>query len=80
MVRKLAVYNFNFLKCYSLALWSVLVNDPCIFEKNMYSDIWGILFYKWQDKLIVFQVFFIFTDLFCVCVCSLRDDCCNLQL
>ena len=26
---------------YGPALWSILVNDPCVFEKNVYSDIWG---------------------------------------
>lgn len=42
MVRQLAVYNLNpFKMFYGPELWSSLVSNPCVFEKNVYSTIWG---------------------------------------
>lgn len=59
---------------YGPALWSILVNDPCVFEKNVYSDIWGNInsINGKSNWLTVFQVFYIFTDLLYVCVFSER--------
>lgn len=54
---------YTFKMCYGPTLWSVLINDLCVFEKNVYCHLWEEIILSVAAQMIdsVFQ-FYVFIE------------------
>lgn len=64
--------DFSTFKFIEAVLWnnicSLLENVPCLLEKNGYSAIWGVMFYRCVLSLVVYVVMKSSNSLLIICL------------